>query len=169
MKLAWLLMAAGAGWAQVNVPRPAPEFLIQEASGRTTKLSSYRGDVVLLAFIVTTCSHCQAASKEFEKLQAEFGPRGFHAAEAAFDDNADVAAFARRFELTFPVGRVSPSGVRAFLGIDGANRISTPQVVLIDRLGMVRAQSAPEGTPMLQSADVLRGLIQSMIGRHSIL
>ena len=156
MKLAWLLMAAGAGWAQVNVPRPAPEFLIQE-SGRTTKLSSYRGDVVLLAFIVTSCAHCQAASKEFEKLQAEFGPRGFHAVEAAFD------------ELTFPIGRDSPNGVRAFLGIPGANRLSTPQVVLIDRLGMIRAQSAPEGTPMLQSADVLRGLIQSMIGRHSIL
>ena len=169
MKLAWLLMAAGAGWAQVNVPRPAPEFLIQEPSGRTTKLSSYRGDVVLLAFIVTSCSHCQAASKEFEKLQAEFGPRGFHAAAAAFDDSADLSAFARRFELTFPIGRVGPGGVRAFLGISSANRISTPQVVLIDRLGMIRAQSAPEGTPMLQSADVLRGLIQSMIGRHSIL
>ena len=105
MKLAWLLMAAGAGWAQVNVPRPAPEFLIQEPSGRTTKLSSYRGDVVLLAFIVTSCSHCQAASKEFEKLQAEFGRRGFHAAEAAFDQAVAEVADSLRTLLD---GWVSP-------------------------------------------------------------
>jgi hypothetical protein len=147
MKLAWLLLAA-SGWGQVNVPRPAPELEIVESSGRTTKLSSYRGDVVLLGFIVTSCSHCQAVSREFEKLQTEFGPRGFHVAEA---------------------GRIGVGEMRAFLGLSSAIRVSTPQVVLIDRIGMIRAQSAPEGTPMLQSADVLRGLIQSMLGRHSIL
>jgi hypothetical protein len=34
---------------------------------------------------------------------------------------------------------------------------------------MIRAQSAPEGTPMLQSPEVLRALIEALIGRHSVL
>ena len=80
MRLACFLLAAAAAGAQVKAPRPAPEFQIAEPSGRTAKRSSYRGDVVLLAFIVTSCSHCQAASGEFEKLQSDFGRRGFHAA-----------------------------------------------------------------------------------------
>ena len=91
MRLACFLLAAAAAGAQVKAPRPAPEFQIAEPSGRTAKRSSYRGDVVLLAFIVTCCSHCHAASGEFEKLQSNFGRRGFHAALAAFDEGADAA------------------------------------------------------------------------------
>ncbi|HEY7338199.1 MAG TPA: TlpA disulfide reductase family protein [Bryobacteraceae bacterium] len=169
MKLAWFLFMAAAALAQVKVPRPAPELEIAEPSGRTAKLSSYRGDVVLLAFVVTSCPHCQAASKEFEKLQMEFGQRGFHAAEVAFDENPDVAAYTSRFGLTFPVGRGTDAGMRAFLGIAPHDRLATPQVVLIDRIGMIRAQSERLGSPMLQSGDVLRGLIAAMLGRHSIL
>ena len=169
MRLACFLLAAAAAGAQVKAPRPAPEFQMAEPSGRTAKRSSYRGDVVLLAFIVTSCSHCQAASGEFEKLQSNFGRRGFHAALAAFDEGADVAGYARRFGLTFPVGRASKDEMRAFLGIPRAQRVATPQVVLIDRIGMIRAQSAPEGAPMLQSPEVLRALIEALIGRHSVL
>ena len=169
MRFACILLAAAAASAQVKAPRPAPEFQVVEPSGRTAKLSSYRGDVVLLAFIVTGCSHCQAATKEFEKLQADFGRRGFRAAAVAFDENADVARYVARFGITFPVGRTSPDEMRAFLGIPRDQRIATPQVVLINRIGIIRAQSAPEGTPMLQSPDVLRALIEALLGRHSVL
>ena len=168
MKLAWTLLACSMAVAQVNVPRPAPNFQIAGHSGRSTNLSGYRGDVVHLAFVVTTCSHCQAASKEFEKLQSEFGDRGFQVVEAAFDDNGDVAAYSKRLGLTFPVGRTTRAEVCSFLGISQNTRLATPQVVLIDRTGMIRAQSAPEGTPMLTSGDVLRGLIDSMLRRHSV-
>ena len=102
-------------------------------------------------------------------MQSDLGRRGFHAALAAFDEGADVAGYARRFGLTFPVGRASADQMRAFLGIPRGRRIATIQVVLIDRIGMIRAQSAPEGTPMLQTPDVLRALIETLLGRHSVL
>jgi peroxiredoxin len=169
-QMKWILAATAAlAMAQPAVPRPAPEFQIVEASGNGTKLSSLRGDVVLLAFVVTTCPHCQAASRQFEKLKAEFGSRGLRVAEAAFDDNGDVSGYVRRLALTFPVGRSNRTDVRAFLGVGQDVRIGTPQVVLIDRGGMIRAQSAPEGTPMLQSADVVRGLIDAMLRRNPAL
>ena len=155
--------------AQVKVPRLAPEIEIVEASGRTAKLSSYRGDVVLLAFVVTSCSHCQAASTEFEKLKGEFGPRGFRVTEVAFDDNSDIPGYVKKLGLTFPVGRGNRTDVRRFLGIPQNMRIGTPQVVLIDRIGMIRAQSAPEGSPMLQSAEVLEGLIDTLLRRNVVL
>ena len=165
MRFASLLLTAAAALAQIKLPRPAPDFPFVEPSGQIAKLSSFRGQVVLLAFVLTTCPHCQAASRDFEKLQHEFAPRGFRAMEVAFDESADVAAYARRLAITFPVSRGGRSQVLEFLGIPHSVRIGTPQVVLIDRAGWIRAQSAPEGSPLLQSAEVLRGLIDNLLRR----
>lgn len=99
----------------------------------------------------------------------EFGSQGFRVAEVAFDENGDVPAYVKQLRLTFPVGSSNRTAVRNFLGIRQDMRIGTPQVVLIDRTGMIRAQSAPQGSPMLQSGDVLRGLIQTMLRRHPVL
>lgn len=147
--------------AQGPVPRPAPELKIVEASGRTTMLSSYRGRVVLLAFISTQCGHCQRASQVFEQLGHEFAGR-LQVAEVAFDEHADTAAFTKRFGLTFPVGSSSSDAAHAFLGVAPGARVGTPQVVAIDRTGVIRAQSERLGTPMLQTPEYLRGLLKAM-------
>ncbi|HEX5431189.1 MAG TPA: TlpA disulfide reductase family protein [Bryobacteraceae bacterium] len=154
-------IAAQALFSQPRPPRPAPEF-------PGIALSSYRGDVVLLAFIVTTCTHCQRASGVFQQLQNEFGSRGLRVIEVAFDEKADTAGFAKRFGLSFPVSRSPRKNVMAFLGLPADARLGTPQVVLIDRIGMIRAQSAREGSPMLQTKDVLESLIASMLRRTAI-
>ena len=66
--------------------------------------------------------------------------------EAAFDEKADVSAYAKQLGISFPVGVAGRREAFAFLGIAGSVRIGTPQVVLIDRRGVIRAQSAPEGS-----------------------
>ncbi len=72
-------------------------------------MSQYRGKVVALEFIHTTCPHCQAASKEMTKLQEEFGARGLQAIDVAVNPNADllVENFVKDFKVGFPVGYVS--------------------------------------------------------------
>jgi peroxiredoxin len=158
-RLCLLFLMIAAASAQPVVPRPAPEFQVREPSGRTTMLSSYRGHVVALAFVVTTCPHCQALSSELQKMAEEFGPRGLRVAEVAFDEGGDVPGFVKKLKLTYPVGQCSREQMRGFLQMSWNGRIGTPQVVLIDRTGMIRAQSEPGGSPLLQQADVLRGLI----------
>lgn len=162
-RIGLLFVLITAASAQPALPRPAPEFQVREPSGRTTMLSSYRGHVVVLAFVVTACPHCQALSTELQKLAEEFGPRGFRVAEAAFDEGGDVAGFVKKLSLTYPVGQCSREQMRGFLQMSWNGRIGTPQVVVIDRTGMIRAQSAPGGSPLLQQADVLRGLISSLL------
>jgi peroxiredoxin len=148
--------------AQGLVPRPVPEFRIVEASGRTTFLSSYRGRVILLAFISTQCSHCQKASVVFQELAREFSGQ-LQVAEIAFDEGADTAAFEKRFGLTFPVGASSSDDAHSFLGIAAGTRLGTPQVVAIDRAGIIRAQSERLGTPMFQTPEYLRGLLKALL------
>ena len=150
--------------AQGPVPRPAPELKIVEPSGKTTMLSSFRGRVVLLAFISTQCSHCQRASLLFDQLSHEFAGQ-LQVAEVAFDEGSDTAAFTKRFGLTFPVGSSSSDAAHAFLGVTAGARVGTPQVVAIDRAGVIRAQSERLGSPILQTSDYLHALLKAMEAR----
>ena len=161
-----LALAGGSLWGQGTVPRPAPELKITQGSGEIATLSSYRGRVVLLAFISTQCVHCQKASTVFEQLGREYAGK-LQVAEVAFDEGADVVAFKKRFGLTFPVGISTSDAVHVFLGIPPGARLGTPQVVAIDRTGIIRAQSERLGTPMLQTAEYLRGLLNAMLERQS--
>ena len=164
MRRLLLLAVAGAAlWGQGTVPRPAPELKIIQSSGEIATLSSYRGRVVLLAFISTQCVHCQKASAVFEQLGREYAGK-LQVAEVAFDEGADSSAFKKRFGLTFPVGTSSSDAAHAFLGIPPGARLGTPQVVAIDRTGIIRAQSERLGTPMLQTPEYLRSLLNAMLG-----
>src|SRR5438477_12794057 len=73
--------------AKPPVPRPARELSIVEANNKTTLLTSFKGKVVYVQFLFTTCPHCQALSVLLTKLNRDFGPQGFQALGVAFDDD----------------------------------------------------------------------------------
>jgi peroxiredoxin len=149
--------------AESPVPRPAPELNIVEASGKTTTLSTYRGRVVLLAFISTQCAHCQRAAQVFEQLAHDV-PR-LQVIAVAFNEGADTAAFSKQFGLRFPVGVSTAEAAHDFLGIPRGGRLGTPQVVVIDRAGIIRAQSERLGSPVLQTHDYLYALLKAVGSR----
>jgi peroxiredoxin len=155
--------------AQPPMPRKAPELTVVEPSGKQTLLSSYRGKVVLLAFIFTTCPHCQAECGVMDKLQADLGPKGFQPLAVAFNDNAGmlVSGFVQNFHPTFPVGYAARQTVTDYLQLaDGPNAPiwNVPQMVLIDRKGMIVAQSGPKGSEELQEENSLRKKITDLLG-----
>ena len=159
--------------AAAPVPRPTKEFTIILPSGQQKLLSSYRGKVVMLACMFTTCPHCQALSKIIGKLQGELGPRGFQAVGAVFNEevntpNADVNAqvtanFVNQFAAGFPVGHASQASVMSYLGLSDIERWVVPQVVIIDRKGVIRAQSASQGTAELQTEAYLRKYLGELL------
>jgi peroxiredoxin len=154
--------------AQPPMPRKAPELTIVEPSGKQTLLSSYKGKVVLLAFIFTTCPHCQAETGVMNKLQAELGPKGFQPVAVAFNDNAGmlVSGFVQNFHPTFPVGYAARMTVTDYLQLDDKDPTkpwNVPQMVLIDRKGMIVAQSGPKGSEELQEENSLRKKIGDLL------
>src|ERR1039458_1055228 len=74
----------------------------------------------------------------------EFGPRGFQPIGAAINDNAQalVPEFIRKFGLTYPVGVTPLAMAYDFLGLNIIEPSPMPQLVFIDRKGIVRAQYA---------------------------
>src|SRR5262249_14874737 len=144
-----LALSAASLSAKPPVPRQARELSIVEPSGKVTLLTSLKGKVVYVQFLFTTCPHCQALSGVLTKISKDLGPQGFQALGVAFDDNisAPIAAnYVRQFGVGFPVGYASRATVQSYLGMTDDDRFVVPQAVIVDRKGMIRAQTDVQGT-----------------------
>src|SRR6476620_4368951 len=148
-----------------EVPRTAPEFSIKMPQGGQTLLSQYRGKVVVCEFLYTTCPHCQHASQLMSRLQTEYGPKGFQAVGVAFNDMSHmlVPDFVRDYKVNYPVGYSSREAVYGFLQGDSCQAIHVPQLVYIDRKGVIRHQSLPQNDGTSASEGFMRQTIENLL------
>jgi len=162
LKAAAVLAAAflGCGLADTPsttpafVPYPAPDFVVNVPDGAPIHLTSLRGKVIAVLCIYTTCPHCQETSKRFTELYKEFGSRGFEPIGVAFNEEVFganttpsrvVGDFVKSFSVGFPVGWTDRAKILDFLGIGTFQPFVVPQIVWIDRKGMIRAKTQAEG------------------------
>jgi peroxiredoxin len=148
-----------------DVPRKAPEFAAQTPAGGQLLLSQYKGKVVILEFLFTTCPHCQASGRMLSQLQKEYGPKGFQPLGVAFNDMANmlVPDFVKNNGVTFPVGYSPREQVLNFLELSADARLSVPQIVIIDRKGMIRQQSLPSMDEKIGTEANLRSTIEMLL------
>jgi peroxiredoxin len=164
--LSIVLTLAASALATALVPRKSPEFIIVEPFGRQILLSSLKGKVVVIEFLLTNCPRCWRVAQMVTKLHKELGPRGFQPIGIAFDNNISgpaVSEFVRSFKVGYPVGYTSSEKVDRYLGRSAAERFRVPQIVVIDRRGVIRAQSRPQGESNLENENYLRNLIDSLL------
>src|ERR1039458_9001422 len=136
----WMGLTLGATAAGLDlqaaapVPRRAPELAVMLNGNQQLLLSKYRGKLVALPALL---GHRRDDVPEF-------GPRGFQPIGAAINDNAQalVPEFIRKFGLTYPVGVTPLAMAYDFLGLNIIEPSPMPQLVFIDRKGIVRAQYA---------------------------
>ncbi len=133
-------LAAAFALPAADLPRPLPAIAIKTPAGGDIELKPYRGKVVALEFLLTTCPACQRCSRNLQKLQTEYGPNGFQAIGVATNDISLVPRYVRDLGLQFPVGFVTGDEAKAFLQHSVMESIRFPQMVLIDRRGIVRTQ-----------------------------
>lgn len=119
-----LVMAAGA-WGHPTAPasrgaalsaqpslsviRSAPDFELTDTDGRLVRLANYRGRVVLIAFVYSTCTDaCPMLTYRMAQLQAMLKAAGLYPRRTAFvsisvdpeRDTAEViAAYSDRFSV----------------------------------------------------------------------
>jgi peroxiredoxin len=146
-------------------PRKAPDLTITEPSGKQIPLASLKGKVCVIEFLFTTCPHCQKESQLLSKLQQEYGPRGLQVLGVAVNDNAAVLvpAFVQQFGVNYPIGYAPNDTMTSFMQISAMERWSVPQVAVIDRKGMIRAQTPYNGDPNLQTESYMRNLIETLL------
>ncbi len=160
-----VLVSLAPAFAIPPVPRPAGEFIIHLPDGTTKALSHYRGQVVCLMFVYTTCPHCQRASEVMTKLYGEFGSRGFQPLAVAFNPDSDklVPDFVRNFGIPFPVGAADPNTVLKYAGISMMERYVVPQILWIDRKGQIRSQTPSLGDEQMLEESYWRSELETLL------
>ena len=167
LPVAALLLPALALQAE-NPPviRHSPEFVLRYNDGHQTLLSSYKGKVIGLLFVHTTCPHCQHISQVFTQLQKEYGPRGFQALDVAFNNMANlyVPEFVKTYGIGYPVSFASPDEALDYLKYSVMQRYVVPQMVWIDKRGDIRAQTTPMGEDNNQYTEgYWRNMIETLL------
>ena len=156
--------------ATAPVPRQSPDLQFLDSSDNEILLSSFKGKVILIEFLLVNCLHCARVAQTINKLHHDLGPRGFQPIGIAFENGINgplVTNFAQYFKVTYPVGYTSSDNVDSYLGRVGIERFQVPQIVVIDREGVIRAQSRPIGETSLENETYLRNLVDTLLKEGS--
>lgn len=123
---------------------PAPEavganvdFELKDLSGKSVKLSDYRGKIVLVNFWATWCGPCRFEIPVFVKLKRQYQKRGFEVIGISMDEGSqeEVAEFARQYEINYSVV------IGAFAKLDAFGTIKAlPTSFVIDRDGRIHSR-----------------------------
>lgn len=166
-----LLLALGLSLqAAAPVPRAAPELKIHEPSGKDTLISAQKGKVVVIQFLFTWCPHCQQTAQWLSRMQAELGPKGLQVYGVAFDDSRqtpDLKGATEKFiagYAKFPVGYGPQDQALRFLGMSVMDPYGVPQLVVIDKKGVIQAQTkARPGKGEIVEEPVMRTLVTKLL------
>jgi peroxiredoxin len=115
---------------------PASDFTLRDVDGKDVRLSDYQGKVVLIDFWATWCVPCEAEIPHLLRIFNENQSKGFVVLGISMDGPetlANVAPFARRYNLTFPVLLDEETKV---VGVYNPKR-TAPLSVLIDKQGRI--------------------------------
>jgi peroxiredoxin len=136
------MMLSVATCAGATLPRHAPDFIIYSPDGKQIPLSRYNGKTVVLAFILTTCPHCQHTIGILSRFQPEYAARGVQILAVAIDDTAkaNLPGFIGNFKPQFPIGFSTRKPVYDFLQHPPVTGLRMPGLVFIDRGRNIQAQ-----------------------------
>ena len=138
--LAVLFLTAGCGQngfdkiKKMELGKPAPNFVLQDANGKVWELSSLKGKVVFVNFWATWCKPCRDEMSSIVALNNAMAGKPFQMLSIVFNDDLDMAnSFAKRLGATFPVlGNPAEELTQAYM-ITGV-----PETFIIDPQGIMQ-------------------------------
>jgi peroxiredoxin len=115
--------------------RAAPDFVLDDASGKPVKLSDFRGKVVLLNFWATWCAPCAAEIPWFIEFQQAHQGAGFAVLGVSLDEHGweAVKPYITEHKVNYGIMLGNDDVAQLY----GAN--SLPATFIIDRSGRIAA------------------------------
>src|SRR5260370_36471439 len=123
-----------AGAKAATDRKAAPDFALEDASGRQVRLSGYKGKVVLLNFWATWCGPCKVEIPWFIEFEKAYRDRGFAVLGVSVDDGGwqVVKPYLAAQKLNYRIALGNDRVSELYGGID-----SLPTTVLVDREGRI--------------------------------
>lgn len=117
--------------------RRAPSFSLADLTGRQHDILDYRGKVLIIDIMKTSCPHCELMTAALEEVKTKLGDKvGILSLVNFPEDNPQTAAaYVKQHKMTTPVlfdcGSVAVAYMRSV-------SFDTPHVFLIDARGTIR-------------------------------
>ena len=114
--------------------KPAPEFELKDADGKTVRLSDYKGKVVLLDFWATWCGPCKIEIPWFIEFERQYKDKGFAVIGVSMDEEGwtVVKPFVSDLAINYRILQGNDSTADLYGGVN-----ALPTTFLIDREGRV--------------------------------
>ena len=114
--------------------KPAPAWEMNNLDGKITKLSDFRGKVVILNFWATWCPPCRKEIPGFIKLQNQYSASGLVVVGASVDSQGPevVKTFVTQQGINYPIVMAHTKVVADYGGIK-----FIPTTFVIDRQGNI--------------------------------
>jgi thiol-disulfide isomerase/thioredoxin len=155
------LTAASAALG-AEVPRQSAEYAFTLPNGQQELLSKYKGKVVVLEFLFTTCPHCQKTAQVLSKLNAEFGPN-FQPLGVAINPNPEIPKFVQQYGVNYPIGTGTKESAYAYLQHSLMTPFYVPQLVIIDKGGVIRGQYGGTDPFFMNEEANVRNLVKELL------
>jgi cytochrome c biogenesis protein CcmG/thiol:disulfide interchange protein DsbE len=135
---ALLLPFYGCAPKQSSGPQ-APDFSLEDLSGKAVSLKQHRGQFVLIDFWATWCPPCRMSIPELVDLHKKYRERGLVVLGISLDDprkmdNNALAAFTREYKMEYDILRGDEKVVRDYSGKEG---MAIPTMVFVNREGQI--------------------------------
>ena len=127
--------------------KPAPDFALEDLSGKKVSLASYKGKAVLINFWATWCGPCKIETPWLVELRNQYASQGFEILgistkrrsdpddkDARPERSRDIAKFVGQEHMPYPVLINGDSISTPYGGLD-----AMPTSYFVDRNGKVVA------------------------------
>ncbi|MGA7523284.1 MAG: TlpA disulfide reductase family protein [Acidobacteriaceae bacterium] len=143
----------------------APNFTLDDISGKKVSLASFRGHPMVVDFWATWCGPCKVEIPWFEKLHDQYASQGLEILGVSADDldkddpaklfteKRDIADFAQKMHMNYPVLIDADSIANSYGGLD-----ALPTTFFIDKNGKIVASTIGLAPEELIEADIEKAI-----------
>jgi cytochrome c biogenesis protein CcmG/thiol:disulfide interchange protein DsbE len=126
--------------------KPAPNFTLEDISGKKVSLASYKGKAVLINFWATWCAPCKIETPWLIELRKQYAPQGFEILGVSADDldlgdkqklsaeKKEIADTAQQMHIPYPVLIDGDAISQPYGGVD-----ELPTSFFVNRKGVIVA------------------------------
>ena len=126
-------VAREQGSARADGDDRAADFNLKDLDGRTVALSDYKGKTIVLYFMATWCPECRSSIPQLKEIYSLYNAKGLVLLVIdVMESREKMAAFSRKYGLTFPILLDEDGSVYRSYGVGGV-----PVKALIDRNGRI--------------------------------
>ncbi len=144
--------------------RRAPGFSLADSRFRQHDAQDYRGKVLLIDIMLTSCPTCNALADTLVQVQKKYGDKvGVLSVVTLPDTFAEADAFTARHSLTWPIVFDSGQMIASYLNVTPANpKVTFPHLFVIDGDGTIRSDFG-EADEKLLTVDGISAAIDPLV------